>query len=625
METVPQLEDILSDVALLLQQQKYDEALTILGDLLEKKPAHRETRMYRLLIVRIFVLRHSLTHPTIQSTKYPRVIASFVTRVASAMRGFKFHKTPGSSVQCCQTAQMSLDDQHSHPFKLTELNQQVDKLTINNQDLLGEIDSFSKKLATRESTIEEIQTIQQGTQFENQQLHAASQEFQQEVADLKTKLQTSESRLTESISQNQELAERNSKLQTEASELKQQLYASEKTNEELQSEQQHLREVKVKNQQLQEEITNLRNLVQASETRLTESARQNRHTAERYAWLQIEVADLKQEVEESQSKARELEGAQQQLANVESREMIFRDQQHKLEAQIAVLQRELSAGKEKVQELDATRERLAEMEHVSQELREEKRRLEEEISRWQERLSESEENQRQVTTLRQQLDELKAKQALVDSNFQLIDGLPQPQSDANLPHALPSTTNTLELNRRWTESLLSIKEENEPAIWISGTRKWRFGIISATGAIAVASLLAVDFLGKSSDEFSGSKEAAVAETASDEQRTPSEAASTTPQRPTPASVTALGKTEVSKQTPAARSAPRLKGTFKTIRPTELFSGPSEDSALIASIRPGMKINVIDSRGGWLEIRSRHGRPSGFVRQEAAVRIDDNQG
>jgi hypothetical protein len=39
----------------------------------------------------------------------------------------------------------------------------------------------------------------------------------------------------------------------------------------------------------------------------------------------------------------------------------------------------------------------------------------------------------------------------------------------------------------------------------------------------------------------------------------------------------------------------------------------------------MKINVVDSREGWLEIRSKHGRPPGFVRQAAAVRIDPELG
>jgi hypothetical protein len=63
--------------------------------------------------------------------------------------------------------------------------------------------------------------------------------------------------------------------------------------------------------------------------------------------------------------------------------MIFREQQHKLEAQIENLQRALFMEKKAVQELDATCERLAGMELVCQLLREENRRLEDDISRLQ--------------------------------------------------------------------------------------------------------------------------------------------------------------------------------------------------------------------------------------------------
>jgi hypothetical protein len=70
-------------------------------------------------------------------------------------------------------------------------------------------------------------------------------------------------------------------------------------------------------------------------------------------------------------------------------------------------------------------------------------------------------------------------------------------------------------------------------------------------------------------------------------------------------------------------APRLQGTFETVRPTQVYDGPSENSAWIADISAGMKLNVVDSTFGWLEIRSMHGRPRGFVRQEAAVSIARN--
>jgi Bacterial SH3 domain len=128
--------------------------------------------------------------------------------------------------------------------------------------------------------------------------------------------------------------------------------------------------------------------------------------------------------------------------------------------------------------------------------------------------------------------------------------------------------------------------------------------------------VAVGFLNTSSDKPSGSRAAVVAsETASIEQSIPIETASKTLKRPRSAS----GENELSKQIRRP-----VQGTFEITRPTQVYSGPSDNSLLIANIEPGMKINVVDSHDGWLEIRSKHGRPSGFVRQAAAVRIDQNR-
>jgi hypothetical protein len=63
--------------------------------------------------------------------------------------------------------------------------------------------------------------------------------------------------------------------------------------------------------------------------------------------------------------------------------------------------------------------------------------------------------------------------------------------------------------------------------------------------------------------------------------------------------------------PAAPSG----GTFVSVRPAGVYDGPSENAALVAEIRPGMLINVVNSTGGWLEIRSKHGRPAGFIRDD----------
>jgi hypothetical protein len=47
-------------IELLLQQQKYDEALPILSSLIEKNPSDRQARLCRLLVVRILILRRFL-------------------------------------------------------------------------------------------------------------------------------------------------------------------------------------------------------------------------------------------------------------------------------------------------------------------------------------------------------------------------------------------------------------------------------------------------------------------------------------------------------------------------------------------------------------------------------------
>ena len=157
----------------------------------------------------------------------------------------------------------------------------------------------------------------------------------------------------------------------------------------------------------------------------------------------------------------------------------------------------------------------------------------------------------------------------------------------------------------------------EEIVQTSNKRKWRLVLIPAVAVLAM--VVGLDLLGTSWDRFFALKEPSVApETVSGEQWTPSEVASNTPKRPGPTPVSASGETES-----GTKPAPRLRGAFKITRPTQVYSGPSESSPLIASVGPGMRITVVDSRDGWLEIRSKHGRPPGFIRQEAAVRIDQN--
>ncbi|MGH7826937.1 MAG: hypothetical protein ACREQ7_17420 [Candidatus Binatia bacterium] len=289
--------------------------------------------------------------------------------------------------------------------------------------------------------------------------------------------------------------------------------------------------------------------------------------------------------------------------------------------------------------LEETQRHLAGMEHASEALRLENCRLEEEISQSQERFARSEEDQREVSALRQQIEELQTKQAAVQSAtmtavesssesvesavIHRVERIPfemaVSEADSPINGLGESSGNDSDHGSDEAAGAILVATENEvkPAGRTSGKWNWRLGMIPAVVVLAIV----VGFLSTSSDSFFGSKEpAGTPGTGFEEQWTPSEAASDALGRLGPATVSPPVASESHKQTAATKPA-RLRGAFKITRPTQVYSRPSETSPLIAKLGPGMKINVVGSRDGWLEIRSKHGRPPGFVRHEAAVRID----
>jgi hypothetical protein len=67
----------------------------------------------------------------------------------------------------------------------------------------------------------------------------------------------------------------------------------------------------------------------------------------------------------------------------------------------------------------------------------------------------------------------------------------------------------------------------------------------------------------------------------------------------------------------------LGGAYEVVAPTHVLSEPRVGSKLIANIERGTRVNVVAARDGWFEIRSKYGRPPGFIPREAAVRIQRN--
>ena len=65
------------------------------------------------------------------------------------------------------------------------------------------------------------------------------------------------------------------------------------------------------------------------------------------------------------------------------------------------------------------------------------------------------------------------------------------------------------------------------------------------------------------------------------------------------------------------------GSYQVVRTTSVFQQASMDSTKIASIPRGTKVNVVRSVGDWLEVRSKHGKPPGYIRREDATYMGPN--
>ena len=513
--------------------------------------------------------------------------------------------------------------------RFAELMHQTEELTAKNTQLLKEAEALARTLAASEEIANALRANEGSVRLNNQQLIEMNEQLQREIADLKQQLTSAQLQLGASAMSKTEAAKWNQKLQSEINELRQELEQRQATANELQKAERRCTEFKseseqlrLANQGLQKELDDLGIRLNARETRSVELARRNQEFADHYERLELELADYQEQLEASQSKHREINSAQERLANAESREMLYRAQQRKLEAQIADLDRELAAEKDKVLELDNMQKRLEETERVCQELGEENRRLADERARRQELLAENEDSQRQLSLLRRQLEALRMERArVIEGTYQPTERLVAADSTLGAPSCLTSdpdraaaiqgvtgvslppfgpneidveSTDTVS-RRTVAENIVMAEEKTSRRVWALATRNWRLRVLPA--AIVLAIVVAVGFF---ESPFSTSHESAFApERNSDE----------------------FSAEDVSK--PQTKAVPRLPGTYETVRTTLVYTEPSENAALIGNIGPKTKLNVVGSQNGWLEIRSKHGRPPGFIRQEAAVKIGQN--
>lgn len=78
-----------------------------------------------------------------------------------------------------------------------------------------------------------------------------------------------------------------------------------------------------------------------------------------------------------------------------------------------------------------------------------------------------------------------------------------------------------------------------------------------------------------------------------------------------------------KTPPSPTAAPRLSaepGVYQVIRATTVREEPSTNARRVTEIEKGTKITVVRTVGNWLEVRSKQGRPPGYVRLDDAIPV-----
>ena len=406
------------------------------------------------------------------------------------------------------------------------------------------------------------------------------------------------------------------------------------------------------NEVLISEVVDLKARLETSNGRIQEAMSQQADVIERERQLHNEMTELHDQLEENQQRLRELEGSQKNFANMESLAAIGADERRQLEAKIAELEQEIENARQGVEETNALRATLANSERQREALHEENCRYEQEIHRWQERVAEGDENRHRLSALRAPFDALLAKHAECtahDNQFEedlaAFGGLMAMRASAPMANnvlysaadavtaVLPiSTATTVYSPMSGDDEALTVTSSMpiEPlAADESDRKKSRLGVVSLVLIIPIAAALAYGVLNSASQKSENpAPNPVVASVSPAAPQTNKSAALNVPRmvkEETPvrtASIakegTLTNKEPVSTQKlPPVKADARVNGIYEITQPSRVYAAPTEFSQLLGDVEPGLKVNVVNARDGWLEIHSKNGRPPGFIRQEAA--------
>ncbi|MGZ9130014.1 MAG: hypothetical protein ACXW4Z_19735 [Candidatus Binatia bacterium] len=545
-------------------------------------------------------------------------------------------RSNGASIKNALAEPQSPGELPAHIDELAHQSAEQSDRPAESQRTLAEYEQQKGSLMSAQIEIRQLREIIDNL---GNQLQASQSDFTQMTARHHEADGVNETLQSTVAALNRNLAERDNRIAT--------LQSAAQDAARIQIENQRLR---VENQGLRDEATGQRLQLNARDTQLRELARQNLEGADRHERLETAVNDLHRRLKDNQSREQELAAARQQLASLEERENYHSKQIPQLEARLADMEREITAAKNQAQVLDDARRRLSDTQQICQELADENRRLWQEVSRWQEGFAVS-----VATRVASDSKDIKVVQTRANGGAEFsVDwhSLLPTKSDEHMPAetSIWETTSPHKgLQRTRGEhrqhssgdspagvSMETAEDTNWRALK-SVKQQWHFGALAAS-VVAVAGAVALGMLG---NRISPPKEATVAITSSS-QEYPVEAASKPQSEPEPRPQGAVSPTNTSPEyraqavaKPQSKPAPQQRGVVQTVRPTprrgtfetvlatQVYDGPSENAALVASIQAGMKVNVVNSSRGWLEIRSRYGRPPGFIRQDTAVMVAQN--
>jgi hypothetical protein len=495
------------------------------------------------------------------------------------------------------------------------------ELVARNEKLLLEVSSLSKKLEASESRLEQLETLRahlNSKESEITELRWDRERLQAELATAKTPLESNDPHSVEASSQ------KDAKIAV----LKEQLEAS---------------QAKVRD-------------LESAPVQPADAASGQKAFEELRRSLEVSTLQLQNALAAEQEKQKALEATQMQLSDMQQRHHELSEAHLRLREENSQHQQKLTNQNQlQVERFVILRQRLEELRSKQAEVSERDHLIQEEIVSMSQLLDLAPESPQQPASRnaihydRHNILELTGEESADTAHGDIVERTPfgAPASEVHVLHndSFDKTNGiSAEPPHHHSTSLTAAIIAGTPVtseLSRSGLKKKkrRFGIFpAAMGVLVVGGVLAASFLGKDSEQDpSATPNPSGVSTAANMESQPKPAETQRkdgdsidkPIRVAPAIPLAtpvesrIAKVSEKGTTASVKPSSASWESYEIIQPTRVFSAPRADSQLIANIEPGTQVNVVDSRDGWLEIRSKHGRPPGFIQKTAAIRIGRN--